>query len=118
MDFKADLGNIMQEAQKMQERMQKAQEELANTVVEGVAGAGLVKVTLNGKHECTAVKINPNLQDEDIDMLEDLVRGAFNDAVKKVEGESRAKINELTQGLKLPEGLDLPTGGGKSGQDD
>lgn len=105
MDLKADIGNIMQEAQKMQERMQKAQEELANTVVEGESGAGLIKVKMNGKHEVTAVKINPTLMDEDVDMLEDLIQGAVNAAVQKIEAVSKEKINDLTQGLQLPEGF-------------
>lgn len=116
MDLKADIGNIMQEAQKMQERMQKAQEELANTTVEGESGAGLVKVKMNGKHEAVAVKINPTLMDEDVDMLEDLILGAINAAVQKIETVSKQKINDLTQGLKLPEGFgDMGGEGDKSG---
>jgi nucleoid-associated protein EbfC len=111
MDFKADINNIMQEAQKMQERMQKAQEELANTTVEGESGAGLIKIKMNGKHEAVDVKINPTLLDEDADMLEDLVRGAINAAVQKIESVSKEKISELTQGMQLPEGLGDFSGG-------
>lgn len=109
MDLKANLGDIMKEAQKMQERMQKAQEELATMVVTGEAGAGLVKVEMNGRHDVKNVSINQNLMEEDKEMIEDLVAAAINDAVRKVEKASKDKISDLTSGLQLPEDL-----GGKS----
>lgn len=108
MDMNANLGDIMKEAQKMQERMQKAQEELANMTVTGEAGAGLVKVTMNGRHDVKSVSINQNLMDEDKEMIEDLVAAAVNDAVRKVEKESKNKIAELTAGLNLPTDLTPP----------
>lgn len=105
MDMKGNLGDIMKQAQKMQERMQKAQQELAEMVVIGEAGAGLVKVEMNGRHDVKSVNINQNLMDEDKEMIEDLVAAAVNDAVRKVEKASKDKIADLTQGLDLPTDL-------------
>lgn len=100
-----NLSNLMKEAQKMQEKMQKAQQELTELKVIGESGGGLVKITMNGKHDVLAVKINPNLMDEDAEMLEDLIAAAVNDAVRKIEKESKARISQLTAGLNLPTGL-------------
>ena len=108
MDLKANLGEIMKEAQKMQEKMQKAQQELASLEIQGEAGAGLVKVIMNGRHDAKSVWINANLMDEDKEMLEDLIVAAINDAVRKVEKASKEKISDLTAGLKLPPDLQLP----------
>ncbi len=108
MDLKANLGDIMKEAQKMQEKMQKAQQELANLEIQGEAGAGLVKIIMNGRHDAKSVWINANLMDEDKEMLEDLIVAAINDAVRKVEKASKEKIADLTAGLKLPPDLQLP----------
>ena len=105
MDLKSNLNDIMKEAQKMQDRMQKAQEELSNVVITGEAGAGLVKVSMNGRHDCKKVQINPNLLDDDIEMLEDLVCAAINDAVQKIEKKTKDKIMDLTSGLQLPKEL-------------
>lgn len=92
----------MKEAQKMQKRMQEAQQQLTELTVVGESGGSLVKVTMNGRHDVKTVKINPNLIDEDVEMIEDLVTAAFNDAVRKIESESKAKISQLTSGLNIP----------------
>lgn len=101
MDINQNLGNIMKEAQKMQQRMQEAQKQLSQLVVKGVSGGGMVEVEMNGRHEVNKFKINPSLMD-DVEMLEDLVTAAFNDAVRKVEQASKQKISELTAGLNIP----------------
>ncbi len=103
--MKPDLDALMKEAQKMQEQMQSAQKELANLQVIGEAGAGLVKVAMKGNHDVAKVTINPNLMDDDVEMLEDLVAAATNDAVRKVEKASKEKITQLTSGLNLPTDL-------------
>ncbi len=106
--FKGGMGNMMKQAQKMQEDMQKLQEELANAKVIGEAGAGLVKVTMNGRYYVLHVEIDPSLFGEDKDMLEDLVAAATNDAVRRVEENSKKRMGELTAGLGLPAGMKLP----------
>lgn len=102
MDMNQNLGNLMKEAQKMQQRMQEAQEQLTKLVVEGKSGGKMVVICMNGRHDVTSVKISPALLDEDIDMLEDLVAAAVNDAVRQVEKASKEKIAELTSGLNIP----------------
>lgn len=106
--FKGGMGNMMKQAQKMQEDMQKLQEELANAKVVGEAGAGLVKVTMNGRYYVLLVEIDQSLFDEDKDMLEDLIAAATNDAVRRVEENSKKKMGELTAGLGLPPNMKLP----------
>ena len=106
--FKGGMGNMMKQAQKMQEDMQKLQEELANAKVIGEAGAGLVKVTMNGRYYVLLVEIDQSLFDEDKEMLEDLIAAATNDAVRRVEENSKQKMGELTAGLGLPAGMKLP----------
>lgn len=106
--MKPNLSQLMQQAQKMQDEMKKAQEEIQHMEIEGESGAGLVKVTLNGKHECRKVSIDDSLLEEDKDILEDLVAAAFNDAVKKVEGATQKKMAGLTGGLDLPPGFKMP----------
>ncbi len=106
--MKGGLGALMKQAQQMQENMRKAQEELANTEVEGQAGAGLVKATLTCKFKVKKVSIDPSLLTEDKDMLEDLVMAAMNDAVAKAEAATQAKMGALTAGLNLPPGMGLP----------
>lgn len=108
MDFKGNLDDLMKEAQKMQDKMQKAQDELTNLSVTGEAGAGLVKVDMNGRHDVRKVFINENLMDEDKEMIEDLVAAAFNDAVQKVEKQSKSMISDLTAGFKMPTDFKLP----------
>jgi len=106
--MKGGLGNLMRQAQQMQETMQKAQAELAEIEVTGESGAGMVKVTLNGRHEAKKVLIEPKLLAEDKDMLEDLLAAAFNDAVRKVAVRSQEKYAGLMSGLNLPPGMKLP----------
>src|SRR5262245_20688893 len=103
-----DFMKMMKQAQELQGRMQQLQEELAALQVEGQSGAGLVTVTLNGKMEARAVKIDPSLiKPEDAEMLEDLILAAFQDAKGKVEAALQAKMQEVTGGLPLPPGLKL-----------
>ena len=105
--MKGGLGGLMKQAQMMQEKMAKAQEELASIEVEGESGAGMVKVTMTCKHDVRRVKIDASVMD-DKDMLEDLVAAAVNDAVRKVEATSAAKMQGFTAGLNLPPGMKLP----------
>ena len=103
-----DLMKMMKQAQQLQGRMQKMQEELATLEVEGQSGAGLVKVTLNGKLEPRGLKIDPSLiKPEEAEMLEDLIVAAFQDAKAKAEAAVEAKMREVTGGLPLPPGLKL-----------
>jgi len=83
--IKGGIGNLMKQAQQMQENMQKLQAKLAEMEVEGESGAGLVKITMTGKHDVKRVSIDPSLLADDKDMLEDLIAAAFNDAVRKVD---------------------------------
>ncbi len=106
--MKGGIGQLMQQAQKMQESMQKAQEELANLSVTGEAGAGMVKVTMTGKHQVSAVSIDDKLIGEDRDMLEDLVAAACNDAVRRIAEQTQERMSGLAGGLDLPAGFKLP----------
>ena len=106
--MKGGLGNLMKQAQKMQEDMQKAQEELKNLEVEGQAGGGMVKVTMTGKHAVRRVQIDDSLFNDDKDMLEDLVAAAINDASNKIEALTKDQMSDLTSGLNLPPGMKLP----------
>jgi nucleoid-associated protein EbfC len=106
--MKGGLGNLMRQAQQMQENMQKAQAELADIEVTGESGAGMVKVTLNGRHEAKKVVIEPKLLAEDKDMLEDLLAAAINDAVRKVAARTQEKYSGLMSGMNLPPGMKLP----------
>ena len=103
---------LMQQAQKMQEQMQKqmkkTQEELAQTEVTGESGAGLVKITMTGKHDVKRVNISPDLMQEDKEILEDLIAAAVNDAVRKVEAVTQEKMAGATAGMNLPAGMKLP----------
>ena len=101
-DLNQSLGNLMKEAQKMQQRMQEAQEQLTKLTVKGQSGGGMVKVFMNGRHDVSNVEINRTLMTEDVSMLEDLVAAAINDAVRQVEKVSKEKISQLTSGLNLP----------------
>jgi nucleoid-associated protein EbfC len=106
--MKGGLGNLMRQAQQMQENMQKAQAELAEIEVTGESGAGMVKVTLNGRHEAEKIVIEPKLLGEDKEMLEDLVTAAFNDAVRRIAARTQEKYSGLMSGLNLPPGMKLP----------
>lgn len=109
--MKADLQGLMKQAEEMQENIQKAQKELAMTVVEGSSGAGLVKVQLNGRYEAKKVVLADSLMQEEKSMVEDLVAAAINDAVSKVETASRGKMASLMSGMNLPGGFNMPPGG-------
>ncbi len=106
--MKGGIGDIMKQAQQVQENLQKTQEEIANTEVLGEAGAGMVKVTMTGQHDVKRVDIDPVLIKDDKEMLEDLVAAAVNDANRKIERLSKDKMSGLTAGLGLPAGMKLP----------
>jgi nucleoid-associated protein EbfC len=104
----ADMNQLLKQAQKMQEQMQKAQEELGKMEVTGESGAGLVKITINGKHEVRKVELDPSLMTEERGLVEDLIAAAMNAAVKKVADNNRSSLANMTAGLNLPEGFKLP----------
>lgn len=106
--MKGALGDMMKKAQEMQENMQKAQAELANKEVTGEAGGGMVSIKMRGTHEVNRVTIDSSLIEEDMEMLEDLVAAAINDAVQKVAKSNQAAMQEMTAGLNLPPGFKLP----------
>ena len=106
--MKNQLAGLMKQAQKMQDDMKKAQDELASIEIEGQSGAGLVKVTMNCKHDVKRVQIDPSLLEDDKDLLEDLVAAAVNDAVRRVEEASAAHLGKVTQGMNLPGGMKFP----------
>ncbi|WP_368562019.1 YbaB/EbfC family nucleoid-associated protein [Pseudoxanthomonas sp. UTMC 1351] len=105
--MRGNIAQLMQQAQKMQENLQRAQEELAKLEVTGNAGGGMVSVTLTGTKECCKVRIDPSVL-SDAEMLEDLIAAAFNDAANKVDAESKAKMGSATAGMPLPPGMKLP----------
>lgn len=106
--MKGGLGNLMKQAQQMQEKMKQAQEELANLEVEGQASSGMVKVTMTGQHEVKRVSLNDSLMQDDKEMLEDLLVIAINDAVKKIDTASQEKMGKATAGMPIPPGMKLP----------
>ena len=105
--MRGNIAQLMQQAQKMQENLQRAQEELANLEVTGSAGGGMVSVTLSGTKECRKVRIDPSVL-SDPEMAEDPVAAAFNDASNKVDAESKAKMGAASAGMQLPPGMKLP----------
>ena len=105
--FKGGMGNLMKQAQKMQEDMQKAQAEIADMEVNGQSGGGMVKVTMTGRHDVKRVEIDDSVMD-DKEMLEDLLAAAVNDAVRQVESQSQERMAGLTDGMKLPGGMKFP----------
>ena len=105
--MRGNIAQLMQQAQKMQENLQRAQEELARLEVTGSAGGGMVSVTLTGAKECRKVRIDPSVL-TDPEMAEDLVAAAFNDASNKVDAESKAKMGAASAGMQLPPGMKLP----------
>jgi DNA-binding YbaB/EbfC family protein len=106
--MKGGIGGMLKQAQKMQEDLQKAQEELANAEVVGESGGGLVKVTMTGRHEVRRVEIDDSLVGDDKDMLEDLVAAACNDATHRIEANTKERMSGVTAGLNLPPGMKLP----------
>jgi DNA-binding YbaB/EbfC family protein len=106
--MKGGLGNLMKQAQKMQEELQRTQERLAQEEETGESGGGMVKVTMNGRHEVKRVEIDPSLMGDDREMLEDLVAAAFNAAAQRVAEKMQENMANLTAGMPLPPGLKLP----------
>lgn len=106
--FKGGMNELMKQAQEMQEKMQKAQEELANAEVTGASGAGLVSVVMTGRHDVKRVTIDPSLMSEDKEVLEDLIAAAINDAVRKVEQNAQKQMSGVTAGMQLPPGFKMP----------
>jgi DNA-binding YbaB/EbfC family protein len=106
--MRGNIGNMMKQAQAMQENMQKVQAEIATLEVVGESGGGMVKVTMTGQHNVKRVQLEPAVVTEDREMLEDLIVAATNDAVKKVEGAVQAKMASAMGGLQLPPGFKLP----------
>ncbi|MEO6519229.1 MAG: YbaB/EbfC family nucleoid-associated protein [Pseudoxanthomonas sp.] len=105
--MRGNIAQLMQQAQKMQENMQRAQDELANLEVTGSAGGGMVSVTLTGAKECRKVRIDPSVL-ADPEMAEDLIAAAFNDASNKIDAESKSKMGAATAGMQLPPGMKMP----------
>lgn len=106
--MKGDISKLMQQAQKMQTEVKQAQQEIANMVVEGQAGAGMVKVTMDGKHAVRRVEIDSSIwQDNDKEMLEDLIAAGFNAAVQELERVTKARLKNVTQGFELPADFNL-----------
>ena len=101
------MGDMMKQAKAMQEKMAKVQEQVAALEVTGESGAGLVRVQMTGRHDVRAVTIDPALMSADREVLEDLIAAAVNDAVRRVEGEQKALMSEVTAGLPLPPGMKL-----------
>ncbi len=106
--MKGGIGNLMKQAQKLQQNMQRMQEEIANMEVTGEAGGGMVSVIMTGRHELRRVTIDPELFKDDKEMVEDLVAAAVNDAVRKLERETQERMAAMTAGLPLPPGLKMP----------
>jgi len=106
--MKGAIGNLMKQAQKMQEDLQKAQEQLSKEETTGESGGGLVKVTMNGKHEVRRIEIDDSLMGDDKEMLEDLVAAAVNDVVHRIAEKTQESMSGLTSGMGLPPGMKLP----------
>lgn len=105
--MRGNIAQLMQQAQKMQENLQRAQEELAQLEVVGNAGGGMVSVTLSGRMECRKVRIDPSVL-SDPEMAEDLIAAAFNDAVNKANAASQERMGAATAGMPMPPGMKLP----------
>lgn len=102
------IGDLMKQAKQMQDNMQKMQAELADAEVQGESGAGLVKVTMTGRHDVKRVQIDDSLLTEDKEMLEDLLAAAVNDAVRKVESFNKDKMSDITGGMNIPADFKMP----------
>ncbi len=108
MTMKDGLGGLMKQDQQMQEKVQKIQAEIANSEVTGESGAGLIKITMTGRHDVKRVEIDDSLFTEEKEILEDLIAAAVNDAVRKVETNQQERMSELTAGMPLPPGFKFP----------
>jgi DNA-binding YbaB/EbfC family protein len=106
--FKGGMGNMMKQAQQMQAKMQKAQDDLASLEVTGESGAGMVKITMTCNHNVRRVDIDDALMQDDKEMVEDLVAAALNDAVRRVQETTQEKMGEVTGGMGLPAGFKMP----------
>lgn len=106
--MKGQIAGLMRQAQQMQENMKKAQDALADILVEGASGGGLVKVTMTCRNDVKRVVVDPSLFEEDKDMLEDLLAAAVNDALRKAEATAQEKMSSVTAGMPLPPGMKLP----------
>ncbi|HKI74919.1 MAG TPA: YbaB/EbfC family nucleoid-associated protein [Pseudomonadales bacterium] len=106
--MKGGLGDLMKQAQQMQEKFKTIQDEIARAEVTGQSGAGMVSVTMNGKHDVKRVQIDDSLMSEDKEILEDLIAAAVNDAVRRLEESQKEKMSELTAGIPLPPGFKFP----------
>jgi DNA-binding YbaB/EbfC family protein len=109
--MKSGMAGLMKQAQQMQEKMAKMQEELANAEVTGQSGGGLVSVVMTGRHDVKRVSIDQSLmstEEDDKEVLEDLIAAALNDAVRKVEQSSQEKMGGMTAGMQLPPGFKMP----------
>ena len=105
--MRGNIAQLMQQAQKLQENMQRAQEEVAQLEATGNAGGGMVSVTLGGRMDCRKVRIDPSVY-SDPEMAEDLIAAAFNDAVNKINEASQAKMSAATAGMPIPPGMKRP----------
>ena len=103
-----DINKLMKQASQMQEKMQAVQEQAANAEVTGESGAGLIKVVMNGRHDVRSVSLDDSLMQESKEFLEDLLAAAVNDAVRKVEAQSKDAMSSMTGGIDLPPGFKLP----------
>ena len=106
--MKGGIGQLMKQAQQMQEKMKQAQDELANITVDGESGGGMVSITMTCKNEIKKIKIDEVLFNEEKDMLEDLLIAAFNDAARRAEKKTQESMSGMTSGLNLPPGMKLP----------
>ena len=106
--MKGNIGNLLKQAQAVQENMQKAQAEVAQITATGEAGGGMVKVTMNGRHEVSRVQIEPQVYGDDREMLEDLLAAAINDATHRIDAAVQQKMSGVMSGLQLPPGMKLP----------
>lgn len=106
--LKGGMGNLMKQAQKMQEQMQEAQQKLAEAETTGSAAAGLVQIVMNGRHDVKRVSIDDSLMTEDKEMLEDLLAAAVNDAVRKIESAQQDSMSDMTAGMGIPPGFKMP----------
>jgi hypothetical protein len=106
--MRGSIGNLMQQAQRMQQNLKRAQDEIAALEVTGQAGAGMVSVTLSGRHEVRRVRIDKAAIGDDVEMLEDLIAAAFNDAANRLTEATRERMAAVAGGMNLPPGFSLP----------